>query len=158
MKPGGVVKENGCTVCQCVNNVYICDDSSCQYNATTEKIELTTRPSYETTEKTEFTTEPFYQTSDKIELTTTTSRQTSVQNKFTTVEEPLSTTGLPKTSTERLSTVQWPEHTTLTPLSTFTTQQPGEEFTTKNGEKPTEGTVFVPTTVSPPIVLCDTHQ
>lgn len=155
MKPGGVVKENWCTVCQCVNNAYICDDSSCQYNATTEKIELTTRPSYEITEKTEFTTEPFYQTSDKIDLTTTPSRRTSVQIKLTTIEEPLFTTELPKTSTERLSSVQWPESTTLTPLSVFTTQQPDEEFTTKNVEKTT---VFVPTTVSPPIVLCDTNQ
>lgn len=47
LKPGGVFKEDWCTVCQCINNAYICDSSSCQFKSTTETIEFTTQ--HETT-------------------------------------------------------------------------------------------------------------
>lgn len=142
-KPGGVFKENWCTICQCINNAYICDDS-CQYKLTTENTEITTESSDKTTEKVELTTNPYLQTTESIEITT--------------LEEPFVTTETKIFTPEYLSTVKWPQSTTLRPLIISTTLQPDEAFNVINIKTTTEGNIFVPSTVSPPIVLCDLSQ
>lgn len=131
LKPGGVFKEDWCTLCQCINNAYICDNSSCLQKLTTEQIELTTEPNYVTTTEAE-------------EIITTSTLQ------YTT-KELLSTTEF------ITSTVKWPKNST-TGLPTTTTSMPEPYSTIGYTELTTDGIIFVQTTVSPPPVFCDTHQ
>jgi len=132
-KPGGVFKEDWCTVCQCINNAYICDNSSCEYKPTTDTIELTTQKSYQTTVLDELTTP--------------------------TTKNPLSTTETKITSTEYMSTVKWPDTTiTPSPYLIVSTTLPTEEFSTVKSIKTTPGEIiFIPSTVSPPMVMCDVN-
>uniref|UniRef100_A0A481MQJ2 Hemolectin n=1 Tax=Nipponaphis monzeni TaxID=196483 RepID=A0A481MQJ2_9HEMI len=144
IKPGGVFKEDLCTVCQCINNAYICDNSSCQYKPTIDNVELKTEQFHQTTETTELATNPTHQTTVQIELTT--------------VEELSTTTEKKPLITEYLNTVKWPQSTTLRPLVISTTIRPDEVFIVENTETTNVESIFVPTTVSPPITLCDTYQ
>lgn len=113
LQPGGVFKEDRCTVCQCINNAYVCDDTACNYKSTTEQ--------------TERATEPYYSTTPMMVSTQT----------FTTETEP-------STSTAK---------TTVS-----STGSPEETSSVKDVETTTERIVFVPSTVSPPAVLCDSQQ
>lgn len=148
LKPGGVFKEDWCTVCQCINNAYVCDNSSCLYTPTTEKIEVITQTVDQTTVFEEFTT---YSKEIINNITTINSE------KYTT-EEPILTTETEQFTKDYISTVKWPESTTLRPLIVFTTFPPEELTTVNNMETTTEEIIFVPSTVSPPLVLCDVHQ
>lgn len=149
LKPGGVFKEDWCTVCQCINNAYVCDSSSCLYEPTTEKIELTTLTINQTTVFEELTTS--YK--EIINNITTINLEKGI------TEEPLSTTETKQFFTDYISTVKWPESTTLRPLTVFTISPPEELSTVKNIETTTEEEIiFIPSTVSPPMILCDVHQ
>jgi len=146
-KPGGVFKEDWCTVCQCINNAYICDDSSCQ--STTETIELTTQKPYQTTLVEEFTT-TYREIINNI--------STSVSPKYTS-EKPISTTETKIMTTEYISTVKWPETGTSSPYMIVSTTLPSEELSTVQNIKTTIGEIiFIPSTVTPPIVICDSHR
>jgi len=144
-KPGGVFKEDWCTVCQCINNAYVCDDSSCANKPTTENIGPTTESSYQTTVFEEFPTK---------EIVSTESPQ-----KYTT-EELSSTTETKQQqfTAEYTSTVKWPESTTLKPSTTVFGTSPADELSTVTVDTTTEGIIYVPSTISPPMVLCDIHQ
>lgn len=147
LKPGGVFKEDWCTVCQCINNAYICDNSSCLYKPTTEKIELTTQTIDQTTVFEELTT---YSKEIINNITTINSEKYTTEEQFTTETKQF--------TTDYISTLKWPESTTLRPLTIFTTFSQEELFTFNNMETTTEGIIFVPSTVSPPLVFCDIHQ
>lgn len=148
-KPGGVFKEDWCTVCQCINNAYICDDSSCQYKSTTETIELTTQKSDQTTLLEEFTTS-YREIINNI--------SSSVSHKYTS-EKPISTTETKIMTTEFTSTAKWPETGTSSPYLIVSTTLPTEELSTVKNVKTTTGEIiFIPSTVTPPIVICDAHR
>lgn len=148
VKPGGVFKEDQCTVCQCINNAYICDDSSCQYKSTTETIELTSQKYYETTVLEEFT---------KLYKETINNISTSVSYEYTT-EKPLSTTETKITTPEYISTIKWPEASTSSAYMIESTTFPtSESSTVKKNKTTTREIIFIPSTVSPPIVICDAH-
>lgn len=142
-KPGGIVKEDWCTICQCINNAYVCDDSSCHHKSTTERIGFTTQEVEHTTTFEELTT-IYREINNNI----------STENKYTTGE--LLTTK--EYTTEYLSTIKWPESSTLRPLIISTSYTPEELFSSMNTEKTTEEIIFVPSTVSSPLVLCDVNQ
>lgn len=131
-------------MCQCINNAYVCDSSSCQQQTTAENIvvELTTRPSPVQTTTT-FEEEPV--TTEEIVRNVSTAKSTT--------EEPWSTS---ESMSQRFSTVRWPESTTLRPLFVSTTPENMVSYSTVvDGTTTTEEIIFVPSTVSPPMVLCD---
>lgn len=113
---------------------------------TTEKIELTTQQFQHTTEYEEFTT-PFREIINNYTLK-------KKGHKHTT-DEQLSTTQF---TTEHLSTVKWPESSTLRPIIVSTTFKPEELYTNLHTETTTDEIVFIPSTVSLPIVLCNVNK
>lgn len=137
-------------MCQCINNAYVCDSSSCQQQPTTPEniVELTTRslPVQTTT------------TFEEPEEMVTTEK--NVRNDSTvkyTTEEPWSTSESISQhfTTGYTSTVKWPESTTLRPLFVSTTPENMISYSTALDGTTTEEIIFVPSTLSPPIVLCD---
>lgn len=57
------------------------------------------------------------------------------------------------------STVKWPETSTSSPYLIVSTTLPTEELSTVKNIKTTIGEiVFIPSTVTPPIVICDAHK
>lgn len=144
LKPGGVFKEDWCTVCQCINNAYVCDDSSCQQTSSTEYIKTSTpQPLTSTTEFEEPTTS--YKEIITEISTTSSPKYTS------TPEEIIPTTKIQSSTADHLSTTKSSIiSTTFSPEVTSTTQN--IDTTT------TEEIILVPSTLSPPIVFCDSHQ
>ncbi|VVC41699.1 Hypothetical protein CINCED_3A025143 [Cinara cedri] len=151
VKPGGIFKEDRCTICQCLNNAYICDNSSC--TSTTEILTeppTTTEQIYKTTIVEE---KPYTYFEHVINITTT-----NVPN-YNNTEEPLFPTETTQFTTVDIitSTVKWPE-ITQSPL-VITTTFPPELFTNNNIKTTTsEEIIFVPSTISPPTPFCDTNQ
>lgn len=86
------------------------------------------------------------------------SNVTTINSENYTTEKPIFTTETKQFTTDYINTVKWPESTTLRPLIVFTTIPPDELTTVNNMETTTEEIIFVPSTVSPPLVLCDVHQ
>lgn len=80
---------------------------------------------------------------------------TSVSYEYTT-EKPLSTTETKIKTSEHISTIKWPETSSafMIELTTFPTI---ESSTVKNNKTTTREIIFIPSTVSPPIVICDSH-
>ncbi|XP_025836285.1 hemocytin [Agrilus planipennis] len=68
VKPGTVVKESDCAVCQCIDNFYTCDESACVTKEMTSTFETSTTPSTSTTV---FGTTPELKTSSTISSTGT---------------------------------------------------------------------------------------
>lgn len=69
---------------------------------------------------------------------------------------PILTTETKILTTDIISTTKWPETSTSSPYLTVPTTLPKEElFTVKStvGE-----IIFIPSTVTPPIVICDAHR
>jgi len=62
-------------------------------------------------------------------------------------------------TTEFISTVKWPESSTSSPYLIVSTTLPTEELSTVKNIKTTIGEIiFIPSTVTPPIVICDAHK
>jgi len=83
----------------------------------------------------------------------------SVSPKHTS-EKPIPTTETKIMTTEYTSTVKWPEtSTSSSPYLIISTVLPTEELSTAKNIKTTIGDiVFIPSTVTPPIVICDAHK
>lgn len=62
-------------------------------------------------------------------------------------------------TTVHTSTAKWPETSTSSPYLIVSTTLPTEELSTVKNIKTTIGEiVFIPSTVTPPIVICDAHK
>lgn len=82
---------------------------------------------------------------------------TSVSYEYTT-EKPLSITETKITTPEYISTIKWPEASTSSAYMIESTTFPtSESSTVKQNKTTTREIIFIPSTVSPPIVICDAH-
>ncbi|XP_050428341.1 hemocytin-like [Adelges cooleyi] len=139
VKPGGIYKEDSCTVCQCLNNAYVCDDSSCKIHEifSNEKTEFTTTSSYETTNNQELSTPNLIVSELPLLFTETTPSSTEFTSKTNIIE----------------TSSQLP--TEFTSQSTANTQ----DYFSQNLETSTHhNIVYVPSTVSEPALHCDINQ
>ncbi|XP_050525527.1 hemocytin [Daktulosphaira vitifoliae] len=128
VKPGGIFKEDWCTICQCINNAYVCDDSSCNIHAANiEKHEYTTSPvngiSIELGH--EYTTQQYFE-------------KTQLYNIMSTV----------------ISTAP----STMKPIETTSTKSYTDKIIINELETTSENTLYVPLSVSPPTIHCDNNQ
>jgi len=72
---------------------------------------------------------------------------------------PILTTETKILTTDIISTTKWPETSTSSPYLTVPTTLPTEElFTVKNIKSTVGEIIFIPSTVTPPIVICDAHR